>query len=90
MYIYVTFIISPSEGSSEGAPSTSLPIWDLLQVYQLIGQRLPVHMEHMTSLSVLPRFGQHQSQLKQEYMQPLEKETDTHKLRDMASLSGLP
>lgn len=80
-YAFVTFIIASSEGSPEGAPSPSLPIWDLLQIYQGIGQRLSVHMEHLTSLSVLPRPGQHQGQLKQEDVHPLT-ETDIKKVQN--------
>lgn len=81
LFAYVTFIISSTEGSPEGAPSTSFTIWDLLQVYQGIGQRLPVHMEHLTSISVLSWSAQHQSQLKQEDMQPLTDERNAHKVR---------
>lgn len=77
----LTFIISSSEGSSEGACSTSLPVWDLLQVDQGVGQRLPVHMEHLTPLSVLRCPAQHQSQLKQEHMEPLTDGTDTVQVR---------
>lgn len=84
LYVDVTFIISSSEGSPEGAPSTRLPIWDLLQIYQGIGQRLSVHIENLTAVFVLNRSGQHQSQLKQEYMQPLTEKTDTHKVRKNA------
>lgn len=74
--VYLTFIIPPSEGSSEGATSSRLPVWDLFQIYQGIGKRLSVHMEQLASLSVLPRSGQHQSQLKQEHMQPLTEEAE--------------
>lgn len=41
-------------------------------------------MEHLTSLSVLPRSAQHQSQLKQEDVEPLTDETDTLHVRDVA------
>lgn len=61
---HVTFIISPCEGSSEGAPSSSLTVWDLLQIYQGIGQRLPVHIKHVTTVLLVPWSSQHQHQLK--------------------------
>ena len=78
-YIDVTFIISSSEGSPEGASSSCLPVWDLLQVDEGIGQRLSVHIEHLKSVSVFSRPAQHQSQLKQEDVQPLTDETDTER-----------
>lgn len=71
-----TFIISSSEGSSKGAPSASLPIWDLLQIYGGIRQGLSVHLEHLSSISVVQWSGQHQSQFKEEYTQPLPDYTD--------------
>lgn len=61
---HITFIVSPCEGSSEGAPSSSLTVWDLLQIYQGIGQRLPVHVKHLTTVLVLSWSRQHQHQLK--------------------------
>lgn len=61
---HITFIVSPCEGSSEGAPSSSLAVWDLLQIYQGIGQRLPVHVKHLTTVLVLSWSRQHQHQLK--------------------------
>lgn len=66
-----TFVVSSSESSPEAAPSTGLPIWDLLQVDQGVGERLPVHVEHLTSELVLPRPAQHQGQLEQEDMELL-------------------
>lgn len=66
-----TFVVSSSESSPEAAPSTGLPIWDLLQVDQGVGERLPVHVEHLTSDFVLPRPAQHQGQLEQEDMELL-------------------
>lgn len=71
----VTFIISSGEGPPKGASAPSLSIWDFLQVYQGVGERLPVHLEHLTSVSVLPGSAQHQPQLKQEDVQPLQDAT---------------
>lgn len=67
----VTFIVSSRERSSEGSSSSRLPVWDLLQVYQGVWQRLPVHMEHLTPISVLTRPAQDQCQLEEEDVEPL-------------------
>lgn len=66
----VTFVVSSCEGSSEGSSSSRLPVWDLLQVYQGVWQRLPVHIEHLTT-SVLTRPAQDQCQLEEEDVEPL-------------------
>lgn len=79
-----TFIISSSECTSECASSTCFPIWNLLQIYQSVGQRLSVHIEDVSAVFFLPWFREHQSQFKQEYMQPL---TQRHKTQDKR-LSG--
>lgn len=65
-----TFVVSTSESSPEAA-ATSLPIWNLLQVDQGVGERLSVHVEHLTSKLVLPRPAQHQGQLEKENMELL-------------------
>lgn len=67
----ITFIVSSRERSSEGSSSGRLPVWDLLQVYQGVWQRLPVHMEHLTPVSVLTRPAQDQCQLEEEDVEPL-------------------
>lgn len=66
----VTFIVPSRERSSEGSSSSRLPVWDLLQVYQGVWQRLPVHMEHLNT-SVLTRPAQDQCQLEEEDVEPL-------------------
>lgn len=66
-----TFIVSSREGSPEGSPSAGLSVWDLLQIYQVVRQRLPVDVERLTPVSVLDRSAQDQCQLEEEHVKPL-------------------
>lgn len=66
-----TFVVSSSESSPEAAASTGLPVRDLLQVDEGVGERLSVHVKHLTSDLVLPWPAQHQGQLEEEDMELL-------------------
>lgn len=68
---FATFVVSSSKSSPEAAASTCLPVWDFLQVDRGIGERLSVHMEHLSPHLVLPWPTQHQGQLEEEDMELL-------------------
>lgn len=71
LYPVVTFVIPSRESSPEGSSSSRFSVWDLLQIYLGVCQRLPVYMEHLTYVPVILRSAQDQRQLKEEDVEPL-------------------